>query len=128
MSLTANRCAYFARGHALSSRPGEVNFVLDWLADHLAMIMFVSMFFVHFSWATRWPSSWAGAGAHLRALGYVARGFFKLIGLSDIVLRHVGVGLPTIRCWHRSPCSSSWARSWSDQDRLKTCSTPPRSC
>jgi hypothetical protein len=34
-------------GHALVPDRG-VHLVLDWLADHLAMIMFVSMFFVIF--------------------------------------------------------------------------------
>jgi len=62
--------------------------VLDWLADHLAMIMFVSMFFVIF---LGYPVAFIMGGlALIFALLGTWLGVFKLIGLSDIVLRMWG--------------------------------------
>jgi tripartite ATP-independent transporter DctM subunit len=62
--------------------------VLDWLADHLAMIMFVSMFFVIF---LGYPVAFIMGGlALIFALLGAWLGVFKLIGLSDIVLRMWG--------------------------------------
>ncbi len=62
--------------------------MLDWLADHLAMIMFVSMFFVIF---LGYPVAFIMGGlALIFALLGAWLGIFKLIGLSDIVLRMWG--------------------------------------
>jgi TRAP-type mannitol/chloroaromatic compound transport system permease large subunit len=62
--------------------------VLDWLADHLAMVMFVSMFFVIF---LGYPVAFIMGGlALIFALLGAGLGVFKLIGLSDIVLRMWG--------------------------------------
>jgi tripartite ATP-independent transporter DctM subunit len=59
--------------------------VLDWLADHLAIIMFVSMFFFIF---LGYPVAFIMGGlALLFALAGAWLGVFKLIGLSDVVLR-----------------------------------------
>jgi tripartite ATP-independent transporter DctM subunit len=59
--------------------------VLDWLADHLAIIMFVSMFFAIF---LGYPVAFIMGGlALLFALAGAWLGVFKLIGLSDVVLR-----------------------------------------
>ena len=59
--------------------------MLDWLADHLAVIMFVSMFFAIF---LGYPVAFIMGGlALLFALAGVWLGVFKLIGLSDVVLR-----------------------------------------
>ena len=55
--------------------------MLDWLADHLAMIMFVSMFFVIF---LGYPVAFIMGGlALIFALLGAWLGVFKLIGLSD---------------------------------------------
>jgi hypothetical protein len=92
--------------------------VLDWLADHLALIMFVAMFFVIFM---GYPVAFIMGGmARLFALAGWALGVFKLIGLYDIVLR-MWAASPPIRCSPRSPCSSSWGRSSSDPGRRATC-------
>jgi tripartite ATP-independent transporter DctM subunit len=62
--------------------------VLDWLADHLALIMFVSMFFFIF---LGYPVAFIMGGLSLVfALVGWWLGVFKLIGLSDIVLRMWG--------------------------------------
>ena len=62
--------------------------VLDWLADHLALIMFVSMFFVIFC---GYPVAFVMGGmALLFALAGWALGVFNIIGLYDIVLRMWG--------------------------------------
>jgi tripartite ATP-independent transporter DctM subunit len=59
--------------------------VLDWLADHLALIMFVSMFFLIF---LGYPVAFIMGGmALLFAVAGSWLGIFKLIGLSDVVLR-----------------------------------------
>ena len=59
--------------------------MLDWLADHLAVIMFVSMFFAIF---LGYPVAFIMGGlALLFGLAGVWLGVFKLIGLSDVVLR-----------------------------------------
>ena len=74
-------------GHALV-QTGEFRLVLDWLADHLAMIMFASMFFVIF---LGYPVAFIMGGlALIFALLGAWLGVFKLIGLSDIVLRMWG--------------------------------------
>src|SRR5262249_8179324 len=74
-------------GHALV-QTREVHLVLDWLADHLAMIMFVSMFFVIF---LGYPVAFIMGGlALIFAVLGAWLGVFKLIGLSDIVLRMWG--------------------------------------
>jgi tripartite ATP-independent transporter DctM subunit len=57
----------------------------DWLADHLALIMFVAMFFFIF---LGYPVAFIMGGLSLLfALAGVWLGVFKLIGISDIVLR-----------------------------------------
>jgi tripartite ATP-independent transporter DctM subunit len=62
--------------------------VLDWLTDHLALIMFVSMFFVIFC---GYPVAFVMGGmALIFALAGWALGAFTLIGLYDIVLRMWG--------------------------------------
>jgi tripartite ATP-independent transporter DctM subunit len=59
--------------------------VLDWLADHLALIMFVSMFFFIF---VGYPVAFIMGGLSLVfALVGTWLGVFKLIGISDVVLR-----------------------------------------
>ena len=62
--------------------------MLDWLADNLALIMFVSMFFFIF---IGYPVAFIMGGLSLIfALVGAWLGMFKLIGLSDIVLRMWG--------------------------------------
>jgi tripartite ATP-independent transporter DctM subunit len=62
--------------------------VLDWLADHLALIMFVTMFFAIFC---GYPVAFVMGGmALVFALAGWSLGVFALIGLSDIVLRMWG--------------------------------------
>jgi len=62
--------------------------VLDWLADHLALIMFVAMFFVIFM---GYPVAFIMGGmALLFALAGWSLGVFNLIGLYDVVLRMWG--------------------------------------
>ncbi|HEX2338636.1 MAG TPA: TRAP transporter large permease subunit [Hyphomicrobiaceae bacterium] len=57
----------------------------DWLADHLALIMFVTMFFFIF---LGYPVAFIMGGLSLLfALAGVWLGVFKLIGISDVVLR-----------------------------------------
>jgi tripartite ATP-independent transporter DctM subunit len=59
--------------------------VLDWLADHLALIMFVSMFFCIF---LGYPVAFIMGGLSLVfALAGSYLGVFRMIGLSDVVLR-----------------------------------------
>src|SRR6187431_1054219 len=59
--------------------------VFDWLADHLALIMFVSMFFFIF---VGYPVAFIMGGLSLVfALVGTWLGVFKLIGISDVVLR-----------------------------------------
>ena len=59
--------------------------MLDWLADHLALIMFVSMFFFIF---VGYPVAFIMGGLSLVfALVGTWLGVFKLIGISDVVLR-----------------------------------------
>jgi tripartite ATP-independent transporter DctM subunit len=62
--------------------------VLDWLADHLALIMFVSMFFMIFC---GYPVAFVMGGMAL-IFGLVGwfLGVFNIIGLYDIVLRMWG--------------------------------------
>jgi tripartite ATP-independent transporter DctM subunit len=62
--------------------------VLDWLADNLALIMFVTMFFAIFC---GYPVAFVMGGmALLFALAGSALGVFSMIGLSDVVLRMWG--------------------------------------
>jgi len=62
--------------------------VLEWLADHLALIMFVAMFFVIFM---GYPVAFIMGGmALLFALAGWSLGIFNLIGLYDVVLRMWG--------------------------------------
>jgi tripartite ATP-independent transporter DctM subunit len=62
--------------------------VVDWLADNLALIMFVAMFFVIFC---GYPVAFVMGGlALLFALAGAMLGVFKLVGLYDIVLRMWG--------------------------------------
>jgi tripartite ATP-independent transporter DctM subunit len=62
--------------------------VLDWLADNLALIMFVAMFFVIFS---GYPVAFVMGGmALLFGLIGWSLGVFNMIGLYDIVLRMWG--------------------------------------
>jgi tripartite ATP-independent transporter DctM subunit len=62
--------------------------ILYWLGDHLALIMFVAMFFVIFM---GYPVAFIMGGmALLFALAGWALGVFNLIGLYDIVLRMWG--------------------------------------
>jgi tripartite ATP-independent transporter DctM subunit len=62
--------------------------VLDWLADHLALIMFVTMFFAIFC---GYPVAFVMGGMALFfALAGSALGVFSMIGLSDVVLRMWG--------------------------------------
>ena len=62
--------------------------MLDWLADHLALIMFVSMFFFIF---IGYPVAFIMGGLSLIfALIGAWLGVFKMIGLSDVVLRMWG--------------------------------------
>jgi tripartite ATP-independent transporter DctM subunit len=62
--------------------------VLDWLADHLALIMFVAMFFVIFC---GYPVAFVMGGMALLfgILGWLL-GVFNLVGLYDVVLRMWG--------------------------------------
>ena len=67
---------------------GRVSIVLDWLADNLALIMFVAMFFVIFC---GYPVAFVMGGmALLFALAGSLLGVFSMIGLSDVVLRMWG--------------------------------------
>ena len=62
--------------------------MLDWLADHLALIMFVTMFAAIFC---GYPVAFVMGGmALLFALAGSMLGVFSMIGLSDIVLRMWG--------------------------------------
>ena len=62
--------------------------MFDWLADNLALIMFVTMFFVIFC---GYPVAFVMGGlALLFALAGSLLGVFSLIGLSDVVLRMWG--------------------------------------
>jgi len=62
--------------------------VLDWLADNLALIMFVTMFFAIFC---GYPVAFVMGGMALFfALAGSALGVFSMIGLSDVVLRMWG--------------------------------------
>jgi tripartite ATP-independent transporter DctM subunit len=62
--------------------------VLDWLADHLAIIMFVSMFVFIF---LGYPVAFIMGGlALLFALAGAALGVFSMVGLSNVVLRMWG--------------------------------------
>ena len=62
--------------------------MLDWLADHLALIMFVTMFFAIFC---GYPVAFVMGGMALFfALAGSALGVFSMIGLSDVVLRMWG--------------------------------------
>ena len=62
--------------------------VLDWLADYLALIMFLSMFFCIF---IGYPVAFIMGGlAMIFAVIGSWLGVFRLIGLSDIVLRMWG--------------------------------------
>jgi TRAP-type mannitol/chloroaromatic compound transport system permease large subunit len=62
--------------------------VLDWLADHLALIMFVTMFAAIFC---GYPVAFVMGGmALLFALAGSMLGVFSMIGLSDVVLRMWG--------------------------------------
>ena len=62
--------------------------VLDWLVDHLALIMFVAMFFVIFC---GYPVAFVMGGMAL-IFGFIGwtLGVFNMIGLYDIVLRMWG--------------------------------------
>jgi hypothetical protein len=92
--------------------------VLYWLADHLALIMFVTMFVAIFC---GYPVAFVMGGmALVFALAGTLLGVFSLIGLSDVVLRMWGAS-PPIRCSRRFPCSSSWGQSWSAPARPWTC-------
>ena len=64
------------------------NHMLDWLADNLALIMFVTMFFVIFC---GYPVAFVmgGTGAIFALIGWLL-GVFALIGLSNILLRMWG--------------------------------------
>jgi tripartite ATP-independent transporter DctM subunit len=65
-----------------------MDIVLNWLADHLALIMFVAMFFVIFM---GYPVAFIMGGmALLFALAGWSLGVFNLIGLYDVVLRMWG--------------------------------------
>src|SRR5688500_9764805 len=67
---------------------GRMGPVLDFLADYLALIMFVAMFFVIFC---GYPVAFIMGGmALLFALAGWALGVFNLIGLYDVVLRMGG--------------------------------------
>ncbi|MDF2780431.1 MAG: C4-dicarboxylate transporter [Geminicoccaceae bacterium] len=62
--------------------------MFDWLADNLALIMFVTMFFVIFC---GYPVAFVMGGmALLFALAGSLLGVFSMIGLSDVVLRMWG--------------------------------------
>ena len=62
--------------------------MLDWLADNLALIMFVTMFFAIFC---GYPVAFVMGGMALFfALAGSALGVFSMIGLSDVVLRMWG--------------------------------------
>jgi tripartite ATP-independent transporter DctM subunit len=62
--------------------------LLDWLADHLALIMFVTMFAAIFC---GYPVAFVMGGMALFfALAGSALGVFSMIGLSDVVLRMWG--------------------------------------
>jgi tripartite ATP-independent transporter DctM subunit len=62
--------------------------MFDWLADNLALIMFVTMFFVIFC---GYPVAFVMGGmALLFALAGALLGVFSMIGLSDVVLRMWG--------------------------------------
>ena len=62
--------------------------MLDWLADNLALIMFVTMFFAIFC---GYPVAFVMGGmALIFALVGSALGVFSMIGLSDVVLRMWG--------------------------------------
>jgi tripartite ATP-independent transporter DctM subunit len=66
----------------------DIYIVLDWIADHLALIMFVAMFFVIFM---GYPVAFIMGGmALLFALAGWSLGVFNLIGLYDVVLRMWG--------------------------------------
>ena len=59
--------------------------MLDWLADHLALIMFVSMFFFIF---LGYPVAFIMGGlALVFAIFGSWLGVFRMIGISDVVLR-----------------------------------------
>jgi TRAP-type mannitol/chloroaromatic compound transport system permease large subunit len=92
--------------------------VLDWLIDHLAIIMFVSMFFFIF---LGYPVAFIMGGlALLFALAGIWLGVFKLIGLSDVVLR-MWAGVAADPVLASIPMFISWARSWSGPGRPRTC-------
>jgi TRAP-type mannitol/chloroaromatic compound transport system permease large subunit len=88
--------------------------VLDWLADHLALIMFGSMFVFIF---LGYPVAFIMGGlALIFALVGTWLGVFRLIGISDLfdllrryarchrlVLRHVGPNSHTPRGQPRTP-------------------------
>ena len=62
--------------------------MLDWLADNLALIMFVTMFFAIFC---GYPVAFVMGGMALFfALAGSLLGVFSMIGLSDVVLRMWG--------------------------------------
>ena len=59
--------------------------MLDWLADYLSLIMFVSMFFFIFM---GYPVAFIMGGLALAfAIAGAWLGVFNLLGISDIVLR-----------------------------------------
>ncbi len=61
-----------ATSRRTSSPTERETIVLDWLADNLSIIMFVSMFFFIFM-AIPWPSSWAGWRSIFAVVGWSTR-------------------------------------------------------
>jgi TRAP-type mannitol/chloroaromatic compound transport system permease large subunit len=99
--------------------------VLDWLADNLALIMFVTMFFAIFC---GYPVAFVMGGMALFfALAGSALGVFSMIGLSDVVLRMWG-GVASDPVLASIPMFIFMGRSWSAPARPWPCSRRPRSC
>ena len=86
-----------------TSRADQVITMLEWLATHLALIMFVSMFVFIF---LGYPVAFILGGMSLFfALVGAALGAFNLIGISRHRAAHVGARARPRRC-------SSRPRSW----------------
>lgn len=100
--------------------------MLDLIADNLALIMFVAMFFLIFC---GFPVAYVmgGMGIVFGYIGYLL-GVFPFTSLSNVILRMWGGVLPSIPFWSRSRCSFSWDPSLNDPAPRRTCCRRPRSC
>ena len=99
--------------------------MLDWLADNLALIMFVSMFFFIF---IGYPVAFIMGGLALAFAVFGAwLGTFNLIGLSDIVLRMWG-GVANDPVLASIPMFIFMGAILERSAPPRTCWTQPRSC